>query len=161
MRKSLILTAILALCPILSAQALNNDAILKLAKAGVSEDIIVSTINASPGAYDTSADGLIALKSAGLSDKVVAALVTKGVAPVAASATAGSTLPVGIDDVGIYLKDKSGAWVSIMPEIVNFRTGGVMKSFATGGVVKGDVNGHIQGGHAKSHSRFTCPRARQ
>jgi hypothetical protein len=154
MRKSLILTAILALCPILSAQALNNDAILKLAKAGMSEDIIVSTINASPGAYDTSADGLIALKSAGLSDKVVAAIVTKGVAPVAAPAIAGSTLPVGIDDVGIYLKDKSGAWVSIMPEIVNFKTGGVMKSFATGGVVKGDVNGHIQGGHAKVSATF-------
>jgi len=36
-----------------------------------------------------------------------------------------------------------------MPEIVNFKTGGVLKSMMTNGIVKGDVNGHIQGPHAK------------
>lgn len=56
---------------------LNNDAIIKLVKAGLSDDLIVSTINASPGAYDVSADGMIALKTAGASDRVVAAIVAK------------------------------------------------------------------------------------
>jgi hypothetical protein len=154
MLKGLFLFGILAICPILNAQTLNNDAIIKLAKAGMSEDIIISTINASSGAYDTSANGLIALKSAGVTDKVVAAILTKGMAPVTAAAPAGGALPAGIDDVGIYFKDKSGAWVSLMPEIVNFKTGGVMKSFATGGMVKGDINGHIQGGHAKTTATF-------
>ena len=156
MRKGLILVAILALCPVLIAQALNNDAIVKLAKAGMSEDVIIATINGSAGSYDTTADGLIALKSAGVPDKVVAAIVTKGLAPAAAPAptVSGSALPAGIDDVGIYYKDKSGAWAPLMPDIVNFKSGGVMKSFATGGMVKGDINGHIQGGHAKTVVAF-------
>ena len=36
-----------------------------------------------------------------------------------------------------------------MPEIVNFKTGGVLKSMMTDGLVKGDLNGHIVGAHAK------------
>lgn len=147
-------------------QAMNNDAVIKLVKAGLSDDLIVSTINAQPGTYDTSADGIIALKAAGVSDKVVAAIVSKATAPVAppapvvappqpaAPVAPVSTLPPGIDDVGVYYKDKTGAWVPLMPEIVNFKTGGVLKSIATDGIVKGDLNGHIQGEHARNTATF-------
>jgi hypothetical protein len=66
------------ICPVLGAQQLlNNDAVVKLEKAGLSDDLIISTINSQAGNYDTSPDGLIALKSGGVSDKVVAAIVTK------------------------------------------------------------------------------------
>jgi hypothetical protein len=69
---------------LLSAQtALNNEGVIKLIKAGLSDDLIVSVVSTVPGRYDASADGLIALKSAGASDKVVATIVLK-----AASATA-------------------------------------------------------------------------
>lgn len=85
MRKNLLAIALLAICPLLFAQqALNNDSVIKLIKAGLSEDLIVSTINGSAGNYDTSADGLIALKKAGASDKVVSAIVIKGSTPAAA-----------------------------------------------------------------------------
>lgn len=68
----------LVFCPILIAQqTLNNDSIIKLVKAGLSDDLILSTIKAAPGAYDISADGIIALKSGGASDKVVTAIVLK------------------------------------------------------------------------------------
>lgn len=60
-----------------ASQALNNDAVIKLVKAGLSDDLIVSTIGSSPGAYDISADGMIALKTAGVSDRVVSAIVLK------------------------------------------------------------------------------------
>jgi len=77
MRK-MFLAVFLAFCSALMAQqVLNNDSVIKLVKAGLSEDLVVSTINASPGTYNTSADGLIALKSAAASDKVVAAVVIK------------------------------------------------------------------------------------
>jgi hypothetical protein len=66
-------------------QTLNNEAVIKLMKAGLSDDLIVSTINSSPGSYDTSADGLIALKKAAVSDKVVAAIATKNAAPSASA----------------------------------------------------------------------------
>ncbi len=159
MRKFILAVMLLAICPLMFAQqALNNDSVIKLVKAGLSDDLIVSTINASPAAYDTSTNGLIALKTAGVSDKVVAAIVMKSNAPAAAPAApaAGDSagLPAGIDDEGVYYKDQSGAWTALMPEIVNFKTGGVFKSIVTDGIVKGDLNGHISGGHAKVRVTF-------
>lgn len=154
MRKIFITFAFLTFCTLVAAQqAMNNDSVIKLVKAGLSDDLIVSTINASPGLYDTSANGLIALKTGGASDKVMGAILAKasgGAPSPAAPAPAASGRPAGIDDVGVYFKDKNGAWASLMPEIVNFKTGGVLKSIATDGLVKGDVNGHIPGKHAKS-----------
>jgi len=82
MRKRFLALAILAFCSLLTAQqALNNDTVIKMVKAGLSDDIVVSTINSSPGTYDTTPDGLIALKQAGVSDKVIAAVVAKASAP--------------------------------------------------------------------------------
>ncbi len=78
MRIAVFALAFMLVCPNLMAQAvLNNDGVLKLIKAGLSDDLIVSTISASPGAYDTSADGLITLKNGGASEKVLSAIVLK------------------------------------------------------------------------------------
>jgi hypothetical protein len=156
MRFMKLLVATLAVCSAIcmapqtltAQQAMNNDAVIKLVKAGLSEDLIISTINSQPGTYDTSTDGLIALKKAGVSDKVVGAIVTKGFAP-APAPVAASGRPQGIDEIGVYLKDKNGAWVAMLPEIVNFKTGGFLKTLATDGIVKGDVNGRIVGVKAK------------
>jgi hypothetical protein len=82
MRRGFFVIVFLAFCPLVFAQqSLNNDAVVKLVKAGLSDDLIVATVNASPGTYDISADGLIALKKAGASDKVVAAVVLRASAP--------------------------------------------------------------------------------
>ena len=136
---------------------MDNSAVIKLQKSGLSEDLIVQTITASPGHYDTSADGLIALKKAGITDKEVGAMLSKnanpnGPAPVAsmvAAPAAGSSLPTGVDEVGVYYKDKNGAWVEFSPEVVNYKSGGALKSFASYGIVKQDKNGHLQGSTAK------------
>ena len=66
------------------------------------------------------------------------------------AAAAGSALPKGIDEVGVYYKDKSGNWTMLMPEVVNFKTGGAMKKFVTNGIIKNDINGHIEGKTAKT-----------
>lgn len=82
MRRNILAVLFLAICPVLFAQqTLNNNSVIKLVKAGLSDDLIVSTINGSAGAYDTSADGIIALKTAGVSDRVVFAIVAKAAAP--------------------------------------------------------------------------------
>ncbi len=79
MRKGVLALLFLATCSLLVAQqAMNNDSVIKLVKAGLSDDLIVTTINASPGTYDISADALIALKSAGASDKIIAAILARG-----------------------------------------------------------------------------------
>jgi hypothetical protein len=160
MRKSFIALVFLAFCsPLVAQQMLDNASVVKLVKAGLSDDLIVSTINASPGTYDTSTNGVIALKSAGASDKVVTAILLKasGSGPAVITFSPGgaaSTLPAGIDEVGVYIKNKSGSWEALMPEIVNFKTGGVFKNIASAGVVKGDLNGHIQGARAKLSGTF-------
>jgi hypothetical protein len=86
---------------------LNNDAVIKLVKAGLSDDLIVAAINTQPGSYDTSTDGLIALKSANVSDRVVTAMMTKAAAaPVAPVVAPVPVTPVrsGLATVFIYRK---------------------------------------------------------
>ena len=78
--------------PAPAQQILNNDAIIKLVKAGLSDDLIVNTINTSPGNYDVSAEGIIALKTGGASDRVIAAMVAKA-NPVAQPAPAPAPAP--------------------------------------------------------------------
>ena len=95
MRKSFLALTLLVCSSLLAAQqALNNDSVIKLVKAGLSDDLIVSTINASPGSYDTSADGLIALKTAGVSDKILAAVVQKASSSAVTNTQPNSTVPV-------------------------------------------------------------------
>jgi len=78
MRKNLLALLFLASCTLLAAQqTLNNDSVINLVKAGLSDDLIISTINASPGTYDVSAGGLTALRSAGAGDKVVSAVMAR------------------------------------------------------------------------------------
>ena len=94
--------AFFVFCPMLLAQqapggatkALNNDSVIKLIIAGLSDDLIISTINALPGAYDTSPDGLIGLKTAHASDKVVSAIVLKTSSASAARVTDSTAAPV-------------------------------------------------------------------
>jgi hypothetical protein len=62
----------------LHAQELfNNETILKLVKAGIGEATIVGMVNQQPGNYALSADDMIALKRAGVSDRLIAAMVVR------------------------------------------------------------------------------------
>jgi hypothetical protein len=62
---------------LLGQQTMNNESVVNLMKAGFSEDVIISAINRSQGAFDISVDGLIALKNAGITNKEIAAIVAK------------------------------------------------------------------------------------
>jgi len=168
MRKALFALLFLAFCPFLAAQqSLNNDAVIKLVKAGLSEDLIVSTVSASPGTYDTSADGLIALKAAGVSDKVVSAIVAKASAPIAVPAvlvappppTANPDDPASAHEAGIYAySDKSaGPRMNMLEPSVygQGKTGGIFASAMTYGIAKAKVKAVLRGAH--SNARVTDP----
>jgi hypothetical protein len=45
-----------------SQEALTNDSVLKLAKAGMGEDVILGMVNTQPGKYSTDTESVIALK---------------------------------------------------------------------------------------------------
>jgi hypothetical protein len=95
MRKFLLFAIFLVFTPLIFAQqSFNNAAIIKLTTSGLSEDLIITTINSSPGTYDTSADGLIALKTAGVSDRIITVILTKANAPVAPAVQPQQTLAI-------------------------------------------------------------------
>jgi hypothetical protein len=150
--------------------ALTNDTIIKMAKAGLSDDVIISTITSQPAKFATSPDDLIALKGSGVSDRVMGVMVERMVAinsapaPAAApapapaapapAATAPAPTPVAgapapVNEVGVYFL-KGESWADLHPEVVNFKTGGVLKSIGTAGIVKGDVNGHVNNEHSST-----------
>ncbi len=56
-------------------EILTNDTIVSMVKAGLGEEVIISKITTSTGQYDTSAAALVNLKSAGVSDKIIQAMM--------------------------------------------------------------------------------------
>jgi hypothetical protein len=147
-----------AVCLVLSTaavaqEALTNDSIEKMSRARLGDDVIVSLIQNHAGQYDVTPDTLIDLKREGVSDKVLAAMASKGSTSALASAvpTAPAMAPPTVVDpyedldIGVYRKLRQ-AWVPVASEQVNWKTGGVIKSLVTDGIIKKDVNGRLIGG---------------
>jgi hypothetical protein len=137
-----------------SAPAMDNGSVMKMAKAGLGDDLIIQTINTQPGAYLTDADSLVALKTAGVSDRVITAMINKGRRQI----TNVPEKPVELSDVneiGVYYKDHTGKWIAIEPEIVHIKSGGWLKSTATHGIIREDRNGHLNGRESKL--ALQCP----
>jgi hypothetical protein len=131
-----------------AAQAkMSNDSVIRMQKAGLSDDLIVQTIGTQPGQYTTDADALIALKAAGISDRVISAMVNRGRIQIT-----GTDRPVilsDVNEVGVYYKDRNGKWQPIEAEIVHIKSGGFIKSTITDGIIKQDKNGHVEGRESK------------
>src|SRR5579863_7598339 len=76
-------------------EALTNDSVVKMVKAGLSEDVILSMVRTQPGKYTVAPEQLIDLKSAGVPDRVVAAMVEKGSNGAIAGKASGATPAAG------------------------------------------------------------------
>jgi hypothetical protein len=61
-----------------AAAAMTNQDVIKLVKAKVPEDLIVAKIKQSKTRFDTSVDGMVALKEAGVSDSLLAVMMNPG-----------------------------------------------------------------------------------
>jgi hypothetical protein len=173
-RKNVLVVAFLTISSVLVAQqGLNNDAVIKLVKAGLSDDLIVSTIAAQAGSYDTSTDGIIALKTAKVSDKIVAAIVEKASGAVASSANMGAAAstaapgtnpddPAAAHEAGIYIYSDSAAAGSKMallePNVyTSGKTGGVFASAMTYGIAKMKMKAVLRGAHANARVQDPQP----
>lgn len=98
--KTRALFVVLSLClGIGSAQQFTNtnDSVIKMVKAGMSDSIVISTINSQPAHFSLTANDLIALKQAGVSDAVMASMIAKS-SPAAAPAIVPSmtAVPLGV-----------------------------------------------------------------
>ena len=125
---------------------IDNDAIIKMSKADLDDGVIIQTIQTQPGHYDTSPDALISLKSAGVSQQVIAAMQarTAGLVFHAKDKIEPAPLSAGVDEIGLYYQDKrSGEWLPLKTERVQFKSGGWVKSTLTHDIVKQDMNGYL------------------
>lgn len=141
-------------------ETLNNEAVLKMVRAGLSEGTIIALIQQQPGSFSTKPADLVALKEAGVPNAVIDAMVAKAAGQTAAPLTpappsappqpsADLTGVPAVTEIGIYYK-KGDQWVELLPEVVNWRTGGVLKTIATAGLMGGDVNGVVQGPNSRN-----------
>jgi len=128
---------------------LSVDDIIKMSKAGLNDDLIITQVKANATPFKLSSDDLISLHQSGISDRVIATMVNPSAAPAPMAAAATGAATGEPTEIGVYLL-QNGSWQEMEPEIVNFKSGGVLKSIATDGLVKGDKNGHLKGAHSKT-----------
>jgi hypothetical protein len=161
--------------PLVTAQAkpeqakeeiLTNDSVIQLLKVGFDDDSIIAKIRKTKYNFDLSTPGLVALKQAGASNRLIQVMMDPTKEPQKATPSppaSGAPQPGGAptgaaaaanypSEIGVYIK-KDGQWVEVQPEVVNWKTGGVLKNIATVGIVKGDVNGNISGAHSRNAAK--------
>lgn len=75
--QSISLAGLLAFTNPALAETLTNDTIVTLAKAGLSEGLIIDKINSEACSYDVNTDKIISLKQSGLTDSIIGAMVRR------------------------------------------------------------------------------------
>lgn len=131
----------------LSKRKLTNQDVLDMVSLGLGDDVILEKIRTAPETdFTTDLESLKALKAAHVSDPVIRAMINPKAAAVPATPTA--TAPAANaevpEDIGVYILAR-GKLAEVTPEVVGWKSGGVLKGMATGGLTKGHVNGTIQG----------------
>ncbi len=111
-----------------------NDDLLKLVKAGFGEETILEAIRTNECRFDTSAEALLALKNAGVSEKIIMAVLACGRVPGGPSAPSSESdaLPAR---VGVYVL-KDGRYIPVEFEPVQWRSGFWGGSTTSGGMTK-------------------------
>ena len=146
--------------------ALNNQDVASMVKARFPDSTILKLILANDTDFDLSVPAMVKLKTAGVSQVVIEAMLSAG-----ANRNAASTIPAPAvrlsptalpakadppappkpdlpDEIGVYVREKDKL-VEMEPEIVNWRTGGVIKYVATLGIDRGHINGTVNKSHSK------------
>lgn len=88
-----------------AAEVLTNDSIVTLVKAGLGEEVILSKIQLSQGQYDVSTAGLLRLKTDGVSERIIKAMLDTSAKP----ATAEQKTPEGAASSGLGLANEQKA----------------------------------------------------
>jgi len=164
-------------------EARANDDIIKLAAAGMSEDIILGVVSkADKSKYDTSADAILKLKAAGVTERVIAAILginvhpassqsvpTQKEAPPVAPPLATSTQHVAVSveqtptrsvegrEAGIYV-DQGKGMVQLEPTVYSSgKTGNKFLYGATRSLVKGSIKAVVRAPKANQRLHVTTP----
>ena len=134
-------------------ETLNNEGIINLVKSGMSEDLIMNVIGKQPATFAVGASDLVSLKNAGVSERIINAMVNKasgaavgGLSSPSTGSAAGPSMGgrATVSEPGIYYK-KNNEYLELLAEDVDWKTGGAMKSIASAGIIKKDLKGTITG----------------
>ncbi len=149
---------------------MTNADVIALASAGLGDDIIVTKIHAAPAtSFDTSVEGLKALKSAGVSSTVIRVMIDPS-APLAAPASAVTAAasvadpdsPESPHSPGIYIQapGKDGQLHLVKLDHITSKgtkSSGMWLSGATYGIAKAHTKASIDGAAATVHTQDTNP----
>ena len=138
-----------------SNKPLTNDDVVQMVKGGFDESTTIAAIDSAATNFDTSVQALMALKTVGVSEKVISSMLaatkkkSEAEKPTAvAAAPAAAANPDVPEDMGVYTKLK-GSLAEVYAEPVSWKSGGVGKSMLTGGFTKGHVNATVSGPKSK------------
>jgi hypothetical protein len=111
-----------------------NDDVLKLVQAGFGEEVTLEAIRKNECRFDTSAEGLLKLKDAGVSEKIILAILSTGRVPSvpAAPRSGNDALPAL---AGVYVL-RDGKYVPMEFEQAHWRPGFWGGPITTGAITK-------------------------
>ncbi len=144
----------------------SNQDVIEMAKAGLSDDVIITKIrqayDAGPDAvsFDTSVDGLKALKGANVPDSVIKVMINPTPPPTTVVA---GTSPISVDpslpppEVGVYWRDERKFILIQGQAVTNTKTGGKAGSFFTDGLRNQHWDATIEGNTSKNVVRDRQP----
>jgi hypothetical protein len=138
-----------------------NQDIEQMARSRFADSTIIKLIRANDTNFDLSVPAMIKLKNSGVSQAVIETMISAGtnrkaVGPVMVEVAPQPALPPVAplaknadlpDEIGVYVR-RHGELIAIEPEIVNWRTGGVIKNTVTLGLDKQHVNGTVRKPHS-------------
>ena len=91
----------------LAHQPLTNDSIVTLAKAGFDELFILQLIRSSRTSFDTSVEGLVALKKAGVTEDLIRLMAMPLASPPAAPAAAAAPVKTPPKKHGLFRRSSN------------------------------------------------------
>ena len=139
---------------------MTNQDVLTMVEAGLDEGVIVAAIRkAAATQFDTTPAALVALKKASVPPAVVRTMIdpaaTEPVPAAAAPVTPTPAVSQYPTEMGMYHRQPDQSWKELDPEIVNWKSGGMLKNIATAGIAGAHINGTVQG--PRSHYVVTMP----
>ena len=102
-----------------AAEILTNEAVVTMVKSGLGEDLIVSKIKISQRQFDLSTNGILQLKTEGVSETIIKSMLEASAPPATPEAkTAEAMARETQDAIGLYRQGKVGEAVAAFDQLI-------------------------------------------
>lgn len=148
------------------SKRLTNQEIIDMVHAGISDDVIIAKIRSAHGqdqlAFDTSVEGMKALKAANVPEDVIKVMINPAPTPVSIAPAAGGAAPAADPnfpppEVGVYWRDGASFVLIEGQALSRAKVGGRAGSFFTYGVRSEHWDAYLEGPTSKNHVKDRQP----